>query len=98
MSTRIIIDEYYPNPDYNSHFEENYPHPPETKRKVSQDFEFLIQCVNDYEQIQNRRLTDENLTFVQVSIINSKLKQINQIKSKYKSLAKYIIETANDTL
>ena len=98
MSTRIIIDEYYPNPDYNSHFEEDYPHPPETKHKVSQDFEFLIQCVNDYEQIQNRRLTDENLTFVQIGIINSKLKQINQIKNKYKSLAQYIIDTANDTL
>ena len=98
MSTRIIIDEYYPNPDYNSHFEENYPHPPETKHKVAQDFEFLIQCVNDYEQIQNRRLTDENLTFVQIGIISSKLKQINQIKNKYKSLAQYIIDTANDTL
>jgi hypothetical protein len=98
MSTRIIIDEYYPNTDYNSHFEENYPHPPETQRKVSQDFEFLIQCVNDYEQIQNHRLTDENLTFVQVGIIMSKVKEINRIKSKYKSLAKYIIETANDTL
>ena len=98
MSTRIIIDEYYPNTDYNSHFEEDYPHPPETQRKVSQDFEFLIQCVNDYEQIQNRRLTDENLTFVQIGIISSKLKQINQIKNKYKSLAQYIIDTANDTL
>ena len=98
MSTRIIIDEYYPSTDYNSHFEENYPHPPETQRKVSQDFEFLIQCVNDYEQIQNHRLTDENLTFVQVGIIMSKVKEINRIKSKYKSLAKYIIETANDTL
>ena len=98
MSTRIIIDEYYPNSDYNSHFEEDYPHPPETKRKVSQDFEFLIQCVNDYEQIQNRRLTDDNLTFVQVGIIESKLKEIIRIKSKYKSLAQYIIETASDTL
>ena len=98
MSTKIIIDEHYPNPDYNSHFEEDYPEQPENKRKVAQDFEFLIQCVNDYEQIQNRRLTDENLTFVQVGIIESKLKEINQIKSKYKSLAKYIIETANDTL
>lgn len=98
MSTRITIDEHYPNPDYNSHFEEDYQKQPENGRKVAQDFEFLIQCVNDYEQIQNRRLTDENLTFVQVGIINSKLKQINQIKSKYKSLAQYIIDTANDTL
>ena len=98
MSTRIIIDEYYPNTYYNSHFAEDYPHSSETQRKVSQDFEFLIQCVNDYEQIQNRRLTDENLTSVQVGIIESKLKEINRIKSKYKSLAQYIIDTANDTL
>lgn len=98
MSTRIIIDEYYRNPDYNSHFEEDYPSQSTNERTVAEDFEFLIQCVNDYEQIQNRRLTDENLAFVQVGIIMSKLKEINRIKNKYKSLTQYIIETANDTL
>jgi hypothetical protein len=98
MSTRIIIDEYYPNTYYNSHFAEDYTKQTENECKVAQDFEFLIQCINDYEQIQNRRLTDENLTFVQIGIIESKLKEINRIKSKYKSLAQYIIDTANDTL